>query len=503
VLRSRPGAPGGCWRRSLLAAAGAIVLALATEHTSARAGSVAVSVPCLPGVDCPAAPLPSSSGQQGPRPAPQPSASPGLQAPAAASGSRDQGIGALISWVAGGAEWTSQHLPEWLSQPAGTGDWFIPVYQRMMSIGALLLLPFLLLAIFDAIRWGDPGVLVRSALIWLPLAVLLTISAVGIVQAGMAATDQLTNYVLSTPGIDVTHFFTWLGELFGALVAAGTAMALTGFAPGAAPAFAAALAVLAAGVGIFLELIFRQAAIYACTLFLPLAFASTIWPSARSWAKRLARLLFVAIASKFVVASVLVLGVAALGPWVQQTDPSRWSASISAALSSRNGPLGDTGVESMLVGAALVVMAFLGPIGLLNLLPTLEGALGQWQLHARSATATLPRARPRTVGSALGRAALPTSAPVEVPARVAAARAGRARPGAGGGPAPVPRPPRPRPPDGPPRPGDGTRHPGAAGAARQTAEAVRAVARWPDEPGRAHLTEPPPTPRAASEETAR
>jgi len=431
-------------------------------------------------------------------PGPQPSASPGLQGPATnVASSRDQGIGALISWVAGGAEWSSQHLPEWLSQPAGKGDWFIPVYQRMMSIGALLLLPFLLLAIFDAIRWGDPGVLVRSALIWLPLAILLTISAVGIVQAGMAATDQLTDYILSTPGIDVTHFFTWLGELFGALVAAGAAMALTGFAPGAAPAFAAALAVLAAGVGIFLELIFRQAAIYACTLFLPLAFASTIWPSARSWAKRLARLLFVAIASKFVVASVLVLGVAALGPWVQQTDPSRWSASISAALSSRNGPLGDTGVESMLVGAALVVMAFLGPIGLLNLLPTLEGALNQWHVHSRSVAATIPLVRPRTTGRALGRSARPGSAPVELPARVAAR--GQAR--GGGGPVPAPRPPRPRAPEGvSPRSGAGKE---GTETARQPAGVARATVRWPDDLSRAHAIEPSPVRRTTSEESAR
>jgi hypothetical protein len=477
---------------------GAIVLTLVAGRAVARAASTAISVPCVPDINCSAVTPAPPTGQEGRLPGPQPSASPGLQGPVTSTtSSRDQGIGALISWVAGGAEWSSQHLPEWLSQHAGKGDWFIPVYQRMMSIGALLLLPFLLLAIFDAIRWGDPGILVRSALIWLPLAILLTISAVGIVQAGMAATDQLTDYILSTPGIDVTHFFTWLGELFGALVAAGAAMALTGFAPGAAPAFAAALAVLAAGVGIFLELIFRQAAIYACTLFLPLAFASTIWPSARSWAKRLARLLFVAIASKFVVASVLVLGVAALGPWVQQTNPSQWSASISAALNSRNGPLGDTGVESMLVGAALVVMAFLGPIGLLNLLPSLEGALSQWHVHARSVAATIPLVRPRTTGRALGRSVLPSPPPVELPARVAA----RGRAGGGGGPTAAPRPPRPRVSDGvPPR----TRA-GKAGAetAGQPAGAARAAVRWPDDLSRAHAAEPSPVLRPSSEETIR
>ncbi|HZU16408.1 MAG TPA: hypothetical protein VFD01_07425, partial [Candidatus Dormibacteraeota bacterium] len=153
-------------------------------------------------------------------------------------------------------------------------------------------------------------------------------------------------------------------------------------------------------------------------------------------------------------------------------------------------------VESMLVGAALVVMAFLGPIALLNLLPTLEGALGQWHLHGQSATATIPQARPRTVGRTLARAARPASAPFELPARVAA-RTGRARPEAAGSPAPTPRPPRPRPPDGRP-PEDGARRPDAVGRAGTARVPEPWLEADPPRPAAA-----PPIPHPEVEEAAR
>jgi hypothetical protein len=218
----------------------------------------------------------------------------------------------VVKFAASGAQWTANHMTDWLHRPQPSGNWFVPIYQRMMTIGAILLLPFLLLAIFDAIRFGDLGMLVKAVAIWLPLAVVLTMAAVGIAQAGMAVTDELTDYVFATPGVNMTAFFSKLAGLFGALLALAATMAMDGFAPGAAVAFGAALARLGAGVGLFIELVIRQAAIYASLLFLPLAFAGTVWPSARGWARLLVRLLFVAIVSKFVIASVLVLGVAAL-----------------------------------------------------------------------------------------------------------------------------------------------------------------------------------------------
>jgi hypothetical protein len=277
------------------------------------------------------------------------------------------GMGAVVKFAASGAQWTSSHLPDWLHRPQSGGNWFIPIYQRMMTIGAVLLLPFLLLAIFDAIRFRDLGMLVKAVAIWLPLAVLLTMVAVGIAQAGMVVTDELTDYVFASPGVNMTAFFAKLAALFGELLALAGTMAVSGFEPGAAVAFGAAMAVLGAGVGIFIELVIRQAAIYASLLFLPLAFAGTVWPSARGWARLLVRLLFVAIVSKFIVASVLVLGVAA----------------FDGATVTSTGSLGDSGIVSMLVGAALVVVAFSSPLVLLRFLPMVEGAFMGWGRQAR------------------------------------------------------------------------------------------------------------------------
>jgi hypothetical protein len=281
------------------------------------------------------------------------------------------GMSAVIKLGAGGGEWVSRHLPDWLNRPTPAADWFVPIYKRMMSVGALLMLPFLLLAIFESVRQHDLLLLVKAVMLHLPLAALLTMTAVGLTWSAMQVTDGLTSYVLTTPGVNWAGFFAGLAGLFGGLVAAAGTMAISGFVPGAAAAAIAALAVLAAGVGIFIELIVRLAAIYACLLFLPLAFAGTIWPAARGWARHLVRLLLVAIMAKFVVASVVVLGVAAFG------SPSS------------SGPLDDGGIESELIGAALLIVAFLSPLAMLRLLPFAEVALTSFNRPARLAASTV------------------------------------------------------------------------------------------------------------------
>ncbi len=366
-------------------AAGLALVASVTVH----AASGPLPGPCLP-ITCrplptlkppilptprPPFPTPTPQPTAFPTPAPSPTRVPGPgPAPLPAPGlGQDMGLSAVVKFAASGAQWTANHMTDWLHRPQSSGNWFVPIYQRMMTIGAVLLLPFLLLAIFDAVRFRDLGMLVKAIAIWLPLAVVLTMVAVGIAQAGMAVTDELTDYVFATPGVNMTAFFGKLAGLFGALLTLAATMAADGFAPGAAVAFGAALALLGAGVGIFIELVIRQAAIYASLLFLPLAFAGTVWPSARGWARLLVRLLFVAIVSKFVIASVLVLGVAAFD-----------STTVSST-----GSLGDSGIESMLVGAALVVVAFSSPLALLRFLPMVEGVFSGWGGHARRAVSNV------------------------------------------------------------------------------------------------------------------
>ncbi len=309
-------------------------------------------------------PSPSPTTPPGPGPGPAPQPAPGL--------GQDMGLGSVVAFAARGAQWPLTQMFNWLKQTQPAGDWFLPIYQRMMTVGAVLMLPFLLLAIVDAVRFRDLEMLVKAVAIWLPLAVVLTMIAVGLVEAAMAVTDELTNYVLATPGVNLTAFFGVLAVLFGELATAAGAMAVAGFGPGAAVAFGAALAVLGAGVGIFVELIIRQAAIYAALLFLPLSFASTIWPSARGWTAYLVKLLFVAIVSKFVIASILVLGVAAFNSNVHDT-----------------GSLGDSGVESTLIGAGLLLVAFSSPFALLRFLPMAESMLGGWSGHARRAVSSV------------------------------------------------------------------------------------------------------------------
>jgi hypothetical protein len=392
--------------------------------------------------------LPPPQGTSGPTPAPtaqptpSPSDTPGPLPPGPLPpGVRaDEGITGVTLWAIAGAHWSTSHLETDLRRPtAQPGNWFIPFYQRMMNMAALLLLPFLLLALIDALRTGSAGLAVRSVVIWLPLAVVLTMIAVAVTGACLTLTDQWTGYIANTPGADLQRFFVAMAAVLAAMTTATVAMAVGGFQPGAAVGLVACLTILGAGIGIFFEVALRQAAIYAVLLFLPLAFASMVWPSARIWAKWLGRLLFVAIVSQFVIVSVIALGSAAF---------------FASGGGATSGDLGAADSRSALTGAALLLVAFFSPLALLRLLPMAEAILMQGVGHGAAL-------RGAASGAAVAGGALWVRRSQQQ-ARALSPRRGASRPAASGGGAPPSNRPNPQPPSSPPpsprsmgRPGTG------------------------------------------------
>ena len=145
----------------------------------------------------------------------------------------------------------------------------------MAVLSAGVALPLLAVGVIQAIIRQEPGGLLRSALVRLPLALLFTGVSVQLVALGLAATDQASVMVLGAAG-DPTH------RLLLGLV---TGLEQTG-GPGLA-AFGAFLVVLTAAVVAFvlwLELAVRSAAIAAASLFLPLALVGLAWPATSHWA---------------------------------------------------------------------------------------------------------------------------------------------------------------------------------------------------------------------------
>jgi hypothetical protein len=332
--------------------------------------SIFVATPIMALADTP--PTPVVTPGPNPNPTPSPSPSPGVAAapPTPAPPSAQDNLQAVTQWVSGGGTWMLCQVAPLLGiNPSGgkcpspaqipsppNPDWFAPLYARMVGLAGLLLLPMLLLALFQSLIRQDWALALKAAFGYVPLAVILTASAVGVVQSLLNLSDSFTAYILQ--GYEVQLGLTITGLL--ASLAAGTLASATGvgLGTGAATAIAAMVALMAV-VAIIFELLIRQALIYAAVLFMPLSFAAMVWPRLASWSLKLIEVVLAAVFSKFLIISILVLGSAAF------TSPQGGGAFDS------HGPPG----TALLVGMVLVSLAALSPVALFWMLPSLETAV--------------------------------------------------------------------------------------------------------------------------------
>lgn len=277
-------------------------------------------------------------------------------------------LGAVTSWVVQGAGWLLNQIGGAVSSSTtvdlGAG-WFTGHYQVMAGLGAVVVLPMLLVATVQAVYRQSAAVLVRVVAVQLPLAMVLTGVAVQLVQLSLAATDALGATVSSGVGTDVQQALQGV---------AAQLVAQAGGGPDSAPAFVVMLGGLLVAFGAFvlwLELLVRAAAVYVAVLFLPMALASLVWPAVSHWCRRLVETLAALVLAKFVIVAILSLA--------------------AAALASGTG----SGFSSVLGGGALLLLAAFSPFALLRLVPVVEaGAVHQLEgarHRATHAVASAPR----------------------------------------------------------------------------------------------------------------
>ena len=323
--------------------------------------------PSTPVIQLPIQPRPSPSATAEPSPSPLPPLPPG---PAPVPTTPKDNLQAVSQWVFGGANWSVCQIPGLLQFSVAAQkcppdqiavrlpeprDWFAPIYRRMIEIAGLLMLPMLLLAFLQALLRRELGMALRAAFGYVPLAVVLSAVAVSLTQTLLSVTDGLSDFMLN--GYEGQVAAT-IGSLAGVL-AAGAAGTVFSLGTGAAVVIAALVAIMAA-LAIVIELLARQALIYAGVLFLPLSFAGMVWPRLAAWPQRLVEVVVIAVFSKFLIVSVLVLGAAAFnatpaggGPFDSQAPPG----------------------STLLVGLLLVGLAALSPVALFWMLPTFEAAV--------------------------------------------------------------------------------------------------------------------------------
>jgi hypothetical protein len=279
-------------------------------------------------------------------------------------------LDAIGSWVSSGAVWLLQQIGAVLgattSIDLGAG-WFTAHYETMAALAGVVVLPLLLLGIVQSVYRQSASMLVRSVLLNVPLAILLTAVAVKLVQIGLSVTDAMSAAVAHGAGLDTGNFM------------AAVVTDLDNGSGSGTPAFVlflGGIVVVLGAVLVWIELLVRSAAVYVAVLFLPLALASLAWPAIAHWCRRLVDTLAALILGKFVIVSVLSLAAGAL---------ARGTADGGGGPARGGGP-GGGGFAAVLGGAALLLLAAFAPWALFRLLPFMEaGAVGHMEGIGRRA----------------------------------------------------------------------------------------------------------------------
>ncbi len=285
-------------------------------------------------------------------------------------------LSGISQWVASGAEWLLGQIGDVLVSTTTIdvgAHWFRSHYGQMTALAGVVILPLLLVSTLQAVLRQNPGQLLRTLLLQLPLALLLSVAAIQVVIMGLSATDEMSNAIAGGTGGDVTHL---LSGVTTGLVAASADPTIASFV-----LLLISLLIAVAAFVLWLELLIRAAAVYVAVLFLPLALATLVWPAVSHWCRRLVETLAALILSKFVIVATLSLAAGAV--------------SSGTAGSGTHG----AGFSAVLGGGALLVMATFVPFAILRMIPVVEaGAVSHLDgLRARGTAAM--RAMPRSAAS--------------------------------------------------------------------------------------------------------
>ncbi len=258
----------------------------------------------------------------------------------------DAAVAAISHGVTTAALWLLDqvgHILAVTTKPELGSGWFSEHFKVMADVAALVVVPLLLLGIIQSVIRQDASMLVRSVLVHLPLAIILTGVAVQLVQLSLAAVDELSAMVTSATGVDIRHFTGGLGA----------GLQHPGGSGGLAPAFVVLVVAVAVAFGAFvvwIELLVRTAVISVAVLFLPLALVTLVWPVTAAWCRRLTETIAALILAKLVMVGVLSLAVGALTGGASATPD----------------------VAGVVGGATLLVLAASSPFALLRVIPMVE-----------------------------------------------------------------------------------------------------------------------------------
>lgn len=277
-----------------------------------------------------------------------------------------EAVESFTRWLADGAMWLMGKAIGFIDQstrPDLGASWFAERYRLMIGLAGLVMAPMLMLAAIRAVIRADFTQLLRSFLLYLPIAILGMFVAVQLTQASLVVTDGLSELVSTNVGNNVVDFY---GGVADSLSASGTNPELPLFA-----LFIGSLLIVVGAFFIWLELLVRSAAVYVAMFFLPLTLAVLVWPATARWVRRVIGTLVALVVSKFVIVAVISLATAAMAGGSGGTESTT-----------------DGNFSTVLGGGVLLLLAALSPFVLMRFMPVIEeAALSQFESMSRKPAA--------------------------------------------------------------------------------------------------------------------
>lgn len=214
----------------------------------------------------------------------------------------ESAVDQMTQWMIDAAVWTTKQIVKGIQEtttPELESSWYEERYKSMASLGLGLAMLVAMIALISAAIRRDPDAL-GATVVGMFRAGVGTGLVIALTIIGLTVADGITNTLAGdTIGKNADQFWTEVAEAWGQDDFGGIGSS--------AVAFLMAFMQVVAGLLVWIELLVRSAAIYVAVLFMPMALAAGIWPAMRQWQTRLAKTLFVLIALKPVVVTVLAL----------------------------------------------------------------------------------------------------------------------------------------------------------------------------------------------------
>ncbi len=218
-----------------------------------------------------------------------------------------------------------------------------PIRQTVLGMSMALVLALFLISIVRSLAAGEPGAIIRAALVDVPSAMLLMVLSVTVAWILIRIVDEASLAVTGDVGAAMGEFTASL-----VVVDALTGAGLLGIIFG--------LLFVVGAILVWLQLLVRAALIYILIVLAPLGFATRAHPGTRQIARRTIEMGIALILSKFGVAVAFGVG--------------------ATAIESSNGVVEGEGVNlaGMMAGVAVMLMAAFMPWLIWKVFPIVEAA---------------------------------------------------------------------------------------------------------------------------------